>query len=137
MQSNHPLYDSISEEMFDMAVEILKNPFVERIEKTMELSRQSTTIGIFGKVDGLLRLHRCQQCLLIKQFESNREMQRKKYMGMNPIQSDIGSKNMINAYLRIDKKFYEEVYCVWCGNLKQCTSSEIEIEEFKKHYRVV
>jgi|LakMenEpi02Jun10_1017292.scaffolds.fasta_scaffold09643_1 hypothetical protein len=137
-QKLSPHKEPISLEMYDRVIGVLQEKDnIERLDKALEILKIEKNPVLFSDVQSALYNHTCSQCNQIRPLVPNREAQHKKYMTTYAVQrSQFSSdKDAMTAHIELDQKFYREVYCLWCGNMKKLATPEEEVENFKSHYQ--
>ena len=124
--------DPISKELYARIIEVLTIP-----DYWMRQDNIFATPKLFSQINGLLHAHTCKECGQIRPLRPNRSEQHKKYMKTYtvPRSKFSNDKDAMTAYIELDQKFYREVYCVCCGNMKKLATPEEEVENFQSHYR--
>ena len=137
-QKLSPHTDPIFVEIYDHVISILQEKdHIDRLDKALEILKIKKNPVLFSDVQREIYEHTCINCSQIRPLIPNREAQHKKYMKVHAVQrSQFSSdKDAMTAHIELDQKFYREVYCLWCGNMKKLATPEEEVENFKSHYQ--
>jgi hypothetical protein len=137
-QKLSPHKSPISLEIYDRVIDVLKIPdYWMRQDSVTSILKIEKNAKLFSQINEVLHDHTCRECEQIRPLAPNREAQHKKYMRTYAVQrSQFSSdKDAMTAHIELDQKFYREVYCLWCGNMKKLATPEEEVENFKSHYQ--